>query len=335
MTFYRSILGPLGVRQAAWAALCAALMATACAEIEHASPADAEKLATLRAEREENEVLSRFQQKKKEKARAEGRDADALYDDAEPLRQSAEFQAIFAEIKKTLHDAKLKEYVTRPAATVQNCIALASGGSGPAEIDNCVLKTPTDEKINPVKLAVLMVLIVILGIAALFAYRSTRVRADTVALAAGKLGLKVEQGQQATVATGTYKDYAIKMESSPPEAGQGDRFMRVIVLSKVNPAAVVRFGPVAPPTGLDLPDLDAPEVDDGRIPEGYKLRLAAGFSAEELLSGDTGFQLRVFDPVDVRVHDGVCGVTCWQIPPTTDKVVEFIELALAAAKLYP
>ena len=322
----------LAVVMAAWSLIGFGMVG--CAEVQTASPQDAEKLAGLRSDREENEVLSRFQQAKKRKAIAEGKDADALYDDAEPLRKSAEFQAIFVEKKKAMHDAKIKEYLTKPASTVQACMAKAGEGHGADEIDNCIQFTPTPEELNPVKAAIIAVLVALLGIAVLFSYRSTRRRADTVAVAAKKLGLTVVQGQQSTVATGTYKDYSIKMESSPPEAGQGDRFMRVIVLSKINPAAVVRFGPVAPPTGLDLPDLEAPEVEDSRLPEGYKLRLSPGASAEELLSGDIGFQLRVFDPVDVRVHDGVCGVTCWQIPATTDKVVEFIDLTLGAANLY-
>jgi len=312
----------------------AALAAAGCAEVEPATTADAEKLANLRADLEQNEILSKFQQKKKEQARARGEDADALYDDAEPLKKSDEFQRLWAEKRKLIFEDRLTDYKKRPGRTIQSCIVLASTTGGAREVDTCVQHTQPDEKINPLKAAIIAVVVLIAGVAALTAYRSARRRIDTVAVAGKQLGLNVTQGDQNTTVTGKYKDQEIKIESSAPESGQGDRFMRVIVLSNINPKTVVRFGPLAPPTGLDLPDLDAPEVHDDRIPEGYKLRLSEGTSASELLSGETGFQLRQFDPVDVRVHDGVCGVTCWQIPATADKVIEFIDVSLAAAKLY-
>ena len=82
-------------------------------------------------------------------------------------------------------------------------------------------------------------------------------------------------------------------------------------------------------------DLHAPEVHDTRVPEGYKLRLSPGVNADAMLAGDVAFQLRDFDPVDVRVHDGMCGVTVWQVPQKPDRVLEFIELAVNCAKQYP
>lgn len=319
---------------AALAAVVGSSGLAACAKVEFAPQAEAEKLANLRADKEENEILGLYQQKKKEQARARGADADALYDDAEPLRKSEDFQRQWAEKRKLIYDEKVKDYVKRPSKTVAECIAKANAGGGPAEVDTCVKSTQADEKWDPVKTSGGAVLLLIAGIGALVAYRSARRRIDTIAGAAKKLGLVATQGDQMTVVTGKYKDQDIRIESSAPEAGLGDRFMRVIVQSNVGKDTVVRFGPLAPPTGLDLPDLDAPEVADSRVPEGYKLRLSEGAKAEELLTGDIGFQLRVFDPVDVRIHDGVCGVTCWQVPPTADKVIEFLDLALAVAKLY-
>lgn len=336
-------------RLAAIVSACLAVGGLAgCTEVELASPQDAEKLANLRADRAEPEVLSAYQQKLKEKALANGQDADALYDNVEPIREMPGFQSLFAEKRKSVFAAKSKEYAGKPANTIKVCIGVAEKAeaeaaakgdkhpktAGAAEVDNCIATTKTEEKVNPVKAAVIIVLCAIGAVIGLYSYRSTRRHADTVAMAAKTMGLQVQQGQQSTVVTGNYKDYEIKMESSPPEAGLGDRYMRVIVLSKVNAATVVRFGPVAPPTGLDLPDLDAPEVQDSRLREGYKLRLSPGASAEELLSGDIGFQLRAFDPVDVRVHDGVCGVTCWQIPEVPEKVVDFADLAINVARLY-
>lgn len=314
--------------------LAASVCTSGCAEVVPAAQAEAEKLANLRADKEEDAELSNMQQRKKAQARARGADADSLYDDAEPLRKSEEFQKVWVEKRKVVYERKVKDYIKRPGKTVAECIEKANGGAGPDVLDNCVSRTPPDESINPVKAAAIAVLSIIAGIAALMAFRSARRRIDTVAVASKNIGLTVVQGEQKTVASGKYKDQDVKIESSAPEMGQGDRFMRVIVQSNIGALVVVRFGPVAPPTGLDLPDLDAPEVADSRLPEGYKLRLSEGVKAEELLTGDIGFQLRVFDPVDVRIHDGVCGVTCWQVPATPDKVVEFIDLTLAVAKLY-
>jgi hypothetical protein len=175
----------------------------------------------------------------------------------------------------------------------------------------------------------------VVGIGVLVGLRSARLRIDPVVQAGQQLNLTVEQGQTHTVLAGEYQGVKVKVESSPPEAGQGDRFLRVVIVSKVDPQVLVRFGPLAPPSGLEMPDLHAPEIHDQRVPEGYKLRLSEGAKAEELLSGDVGFQLRNFDPVDVRVHDGVCGVTIWQVPPSGDRVKEFIDLAVTVAKLYP
>ncbi len=323
-------------------ALLAGLLAPAlqgCTEIQLATDPEANELADLRANLEEEAVLVQYQMKKKDQAKREGRDADALYDNAAPLRKEQGFLDNWQMAHKKVLEAKKSEYLKRAGKTIQRCTIKARDTNKPVraeDVDKCVQNPlSSDETIDPILTALLLVGIVLFGIGILVAYRSTRRRLDSVAQAAKKLGLVAVQTTQATEVTGSYKDLALRIEASPPEAGQDDRYLRVIVLSGVHPHTIVRFGPLAPPTGLDLPDLDAPEVHDPRLPEGYKLRLSKGASAEELLSGDLGFQSRLFDPIDIRVHDGRCAVTCWQVPSNPDKVVDFIELAMACAKLYP
>lgn len=314
--------------------LALALSAAGCTEVHIATVEQADKLANLRGDLEEENALVQYQSKKKEQAKRAGQDADALYDDAEPLRKTPEFQAILKDAKTKVAAVKKVDYAKRPAQTIDACIKVAQDAKRAEAVDECIERTPAPENYDPVKTSGMVVLSLALAVGALAALRSARRRIDPVVQAGQQLQLTVEQGQTHTVLTGTYQGSKISVESSPPEAGQGDRFLRVVVKSNVDPSVVVRFGPLAPPSGLDLPDLHAPEVHDQRVPEGYKLRLSEGAKAEELLSGDVGFQLRNFDPVDVRVHDGVCGVTCWQVPPTGERVKEFIDIAVTVAKLY-
>lgn len=306
-----------------------------CTEVHMATPEMAEKLAAARADLEEENALVQYQAKKKEQAKRAGQDADALYDDAEPLRKSPEFQAILKEAKAKVAAVKKVDYEKRPARTVEKCLIEAGKHPRAEEVDACIENSKAPEEYNLPKSAAVVVVAALIGIGVLMGLRSARRRIDPVAQAGQTLKLTVEQGQTHTVLAGEHQGVKIKVESSPPEAGQGDRFLRVVVISKVDPHVVVRFGPLAPPSGLEMPDLQAPEIHDQRIPEGYKLRLSDGAKAEELLSGDVGFQLRNYDPVDVRVHDGVCGVTIWQVPPSGDRVKEFIDLAVTVAKLYP
>lgn len=316
-------------------ALALVLGSAACTEVHVASPEMAEKLALARADLEEENALVQYQAKKKEQAKRAGQDADALYDDAEPLRKSPEFQAILKDAKSKVAAAKKADYEKRPARTVEKCLIESAKGGRAEAVDACIEKSQAPEEYNLAKSAAVVLIGAVVGIGVLVGLRSARRRIDPVVQAGQHLNLTVEQGQTHTVLAGEYQGVRVKVESSPPEAGQGDRFLRVVVVSKVNPQVLVRFGPLAPPSGLEMPDLHAPEMHDQRVPEGYKLRLSEGTKAEELLSGDVGFQLRNFDPVDVRVHDGVCGVTIWQVPPSGDRVKEFIDLAVTVAKLYP
>lgn len=317
------------------AAAALLLTGAACTEVHMASPEMAEKLAAARADLEEENALVQYQAKKKEQAKRAGQDADALYDDAEPLRKSPEFQAILKDAKAKVAAVKKADYEKRPARTVEKCLIESSKGARAEAVDACIENSKAPEEYDPIRSAAVVLVGAAAGVGVLVGLRSARRRIDPVAQAGQQLKLTVEQGQTHTVLVGEHQGARIRVESSPPEAGQGDRFLRVVVASNVDPAVLVRFGPLAPPSGLEMPDLHAPEIHDQRVPEGYKLRLSEGAKAEELLSGDVGFQLRNFDPVDVRVHDGVCGVTIWQVPPTGERVREFIDLAVTVAKLYP
>lgn len=309
------------------------LLLPACVKIETARPEDADQLAQLRADREEENVLVEYQKARKKEVEKKGQNPDDL-DDAAPLREEAGFKELRDKRKKEIYDSKLSKYKELSADVVAKCLEQAKAGASAGDIEQCEKSLP-GQKIDPVLAAGLAALALVLAAAVFAAYRLARRRIDPVAQAGQRLNLNVQQGEKETTVTGDYKGYALKIEASAPEVGQGDGFLRVMVMSKVDPHTLVRFGPLAPPTGLDLPDLNAPEVHDPRIPEGYKLRLSEGANADAMLAGDVAFQLRDYDPVDVRVHDAMCGVTCWQVPQSPDRVIEFIELALTCAKLYP
>jgi hypothetical protein len=314
----------------------AMLVATGCAEIKTAKPEDAEALATLRADREQDNVLVQYQEVRKKEVAAKGQNPDDL-DDAEPLRAEPRFKELWDKRKKDVYSGKLERYKELSADVVAGCLAKAQASASADDIDRCVTSTPA-ATIDPLKAGLLGLGVVGLAVVLFALFRTARRRIDPVAQAGQKANLAVTQGAQKTELTGDYKGYMLRVESSPPEAGQGDTFLRVLVLSKVEPHTLVRFGPLAPPTGLDLPDLNAPEVNDARVPEGYKLRLSPGTSADAMLAGDLGFQLSAYyasDAIDVRVHDGICGVTIWTVPQDPDKVIEFMDLALGCAKLYP
>lgn len=304
-----------------------------CAEIVKTAPEDANKLAELRADLEQDAALIEYQKVRKKEVAKEGKDPDSL-DNAEPLRAEPRFAERWRQQRQAKFEASKESYKALSADIVNKCTMSARNGASAGDIDTCVRGTP-QPVYDPLKTVGIGALVLVLGVAGVGLYRSARRRIDPVVQASQKLGLAPIQSATTTTLTGEYKGFAVKIEASAPEVGQGDGFLRAIVLSKVDPHTVVRFGPLAPPTGLDLPDLDAPEVHDGRLPEGYKLRLSAGADAEALLSGDVGFQLRAFDPVDVRIHDGMVGLTCWQVPGNVEKVIEFVDIAISVAKLYP
>ncbi len=315
-------------------ALALIAFASACADIEPTSPEAAGKLAELRANLERGKVLEAYQQARKREAERNGLNSD-IYDDVRPLEQEQKFKDIWEKTHKRKLEESIKAYNKLSKDVVDKCTISAQAQAKAGDfIDACVTHAP-EPKYNPLSIVAFCAIVLVAGVGAGAAYRMTRRRIDPVAQAGQKLQLAVVQSAQQTLLSGEYKGFAIKVEASAPEAGEGDSYLRAIILSKVDTKTVVRFGPLAPPTGLDLPDLDAPEVSDPRVPEGSKLRLSEGSSAEALLSGDVGFQLRAFDPVDVRVHDGMAGVTCWIVPSNPDKVIEFIEIAVAVGQLYP
>jgi hypothetical protein len=317
----------------------AALLAiAACAEIQECREVDAcakgssIQLATMRADFGEDEYLVDYQRKRKSRAAFNGENPDK-YDDAAPLRMEPAYDEGW-KAKKAEYLARYSEqYQGLAASVVEACLARANRGAQAPEIDDCLKRVP-DSHMDPVKAGLVAGGAVLLLVAAFALFRLFRRRIDPVAQAATRLGLVAQQRTNATALSGEYKGHKLQIEANAPEAGEGDRYLRVTVMSNVDPNLMVRFGPVAPPTGLDLPDLDAPEIHDGRIPEGYKLRLSEGASAEELLSGDLGFQLREYDPVDVRIFEGQAHVTTWFAINTAEKVVEIVDLAIAVSDKY-
>jgi len=306
---------------------------SACAEIKPASTEEATKLTELRADLEREHALVAYQKKRKDEAAAKGEDPDK-YDDAAALAREPRFADWWRQWRSMWFEQNKETDRRLSADIVHKCLAVATTNKKAEDVNACIKETP-EAVYDPMMIVGIAALVLALGGVGVALYRSARRRIDPVAQAGRKLGLAALQSATTTTLTGDHKGFALKVEASAPEVGQGDGFVRVLVLTKVDSRKVVRFGPLAPPTGLDLPDLDAPEVQDARLPEGYKLRLSPGADAEALLSGDIGFQLRAFDPADVRVHDGMAGLTCWQVPASPDKVVEFIDLAVAIAKLYP
>lgn len=313
----------------ALAALALIGLSVGCAEIVPASPEQIEALAQKRAEMDEPAALVAYQKQRKAEVVREGGDPDSL-DDAAPLKLEERWKGFQVKHREITLKKAQEEYKGLAANVVGKCMIEAQDADA---LDKCVKQVP-EATYDPVKVMAGGVAAVIAAIALLFAFRFVRKRTDPVAQAGEKLRLAVQTSQKNTVCTGEHGGFSLKIETSAPEVGEGDRFIRVLILSKIAPNVVVRFGPLAPPTGLDLPDLDAPEVPDRRLPEGYKLRLSPGASVDDLLQGDLGFQLSSYDPIDVRVHDGICGVTCWQVPQTPEKVIEFIEMAVGVAKLY-
>ena len=306
-----------------------ASLAGGCAEIVPATPDQINALAEKRADMDEPAALVEYQKQRKKEVQAQGIDPDTL-DDAAPLKLEDRWQTFKAKHRTITLQKAQEEYKSLAANVASKCAFEAKDADA---LDKCVKQVP-EATYDPIKVMAGAVAALVGAVALLLAFRFVRKRTDPVAQAGEKLRLAVQTSQKNTVCTGEHAGYSIKIETSAPEVGEGDRFIRVLILSKIAPNVVVRFGPLAPPTGLDLPDLDAPEIPDRRLPEGYKLRLSPGASVDDLLQGDLGFQLSSYDPIDVRVHDGICGVTCWQVPQSTEKVIEFIDMAMGVARLY-
>lgn len=305
-----------------------------CAEIEKVSVGEAHVLAELRSAMQEDQFAVAYQKKRKKEIMSEG--GNPLWaDDISRLRAEPRYSKLWDKVR----DVKEQEYATKyeslSADIVRTCTKLAKlPGTDWHEIDKCIKETP-QAKYDPLKAAGVTLGVVVLLFIALGVYKTGRKQIDPVALAGGKLGMKATQEREQTVMQGTYKGREIKIDASPPEAGEGSKWLQVRIMSGVNADAVVVYGPLAPPHGLQLPDIEMPELEDPRLPEGYRLQLNDGASAEDLLSGDVGFQIREFDPVDVRVHDGIVAVSTWFLFTQPDQVVEFVDLAVNIAECYP
>ncbi len=323
----------VGRRATGIALMALALMGGACAEIEIADQESAARLADRRTELEEVNVLVAYQKKRKEEAVSAGEHPDK-YDDATLLREEDRFKRIWKKQREIAFTKFFERCQKLSKDVVNRCNIVASNENvGAWQIDKCLEERP-EAHYDPIRVAVVSLLVLLFAVAAWMLYRQTRRNIDPVAKAGPRLQMKATQGARSTVLEGSYKGHRLRIESAAPEADGGDKYVRVQVLDGIPASLVVRFGPVAPPTGLDLPDLDAPEISDARVPEGYKLRLSDGASAEELLGGDVGFQLREFDPIDVRIHDGHMTVTTWFIMAEPDQVVELVDLVVASAETY-
>jgi hypothetical protein len=313
--------------------LVAALGSAGCAEIAPASVEASARLADRRTELEVTNVLVEYQKKRKTEAQANGENPDK-YDDASLLRGEERFERIWKQQRELEFKRFYDRYLKLSGDIVNKCNIVANHADVLAwQIDECSAKLP-EAQYDPLRTAGVTFAVFLVMLAGIGLYRQGRRSLDPVALAAPKLGMQAVQGRRSTVLTGSYKGYKLRIESAAPEAGGGDKYVRIDVLDQISPDAIVRFGPVAPPTGLSMPDLAAPEVDDVRIPMGYKLRLSEGAAAEELLSGDVGFQIREFDPVDVRVHDGILTVTTWFTISDAAQAVELVDLSIAVADTY-
>ncbi len=309
------------------------VMTTGCAEIEETSHEHAEELAYIRADMEYIAVLVQYQKSRKTEAVQKGEHPDK-YDDALALQAEKRFERLWEATRHGLIDKFEHHYQHVSEDTLLECLAMAKKENTRSyEVDRCTDKKPT-AKYDPLKTTGVAGGILLLIAFLIILYRSGRRRLDPVAVASKRLGMTVEQGRDSTTLTGSYKGQELRIESSSPETGRGDKYIRVSVLSNVDAGVVVGFGPVAPPTGLELPELKASDMSDNRLPVGYSLRLSEGASAEELLTGDLGFQLREFDPVDVRVHDGMCVITTWFLVADSVQVMEFVELCLSVADVY-
>jgi len=314
----------------------AALVATwsvGCAEIEKASVDDAHKLAELRAEMEEDKFAVEYQQMRKKEIIADGGHPDSA-DDITKLKAEKRYHKRWDHTRDVKEQGFAHQYESLSADVVRSCITKAQAGVGWHEIDKCVTQTP-QARYDPVKAAGVTLGIIVLLFIALGVYKTGRKQIDPVALSASKLGMKATQEREQTTMAGTYKNRQIKLEASAPEAGEGSKWLQVQITSNVNADAIVVYGPLAPPHGLQLPDMEIPEVGDPRLPSGYRLQLSEGASAEDLLSGDVGFQIREFDPVDVRVHDGMVAVSTWFLFTQPEQVVEFVDLAISISECYP
>lgn len=313
--------------------LATSLVSFGCAEIERVSTKDAHSLAELRAKAEEDKFAVEYQKKRKREITAEG--GNPLWaDDIAKLKSEPRYSKSWDHNRDIREEGFGHKYELLSADVVRGCIAEARAGAGWHEIDKCVAKVP-QAQYDPFKAAAVGVLAIILGFVGLLVYRTSRKRIDPVALAGNKLGMKATQERERTIMSGTYKGRTIAIEASAPEAGEGSKWLQVVVSDNIRAGATVVYGPLAPPHGLQLPDMPIEDANDPRLPQGYRLQLSAEASAEDLLSGDVGFQIREFDPVDVRVHDGTLAVSTWFLFTQADQVVEFVDLTVAIAECYP
>jgi hypothetical protein len=329
----RASAGSLPAALLAASFLVTGLMSVGCAEIEKVSVDDAHSLAEARAAADEDKFAVEYQKKRKKEIVNEG--GNPLWaDDIAKLKKEKRYHNLWDKQRDVREQKFAHLFESLAADIVRGCLAEAKAGAGWHEIDKCVAKIP-QAKYDPLKAAGVGFLAIMLIGVGLLVYKTSRKQIDPVALAASKLGIKATQERERTIMNGTYNGRQISIEASAPEAGEGSKWLQVTVHDNINDGATVVYGPLAPPHGLQLPDMQIEDADDPRLPQGYRLQLSDGASAEDLLSGDVGFQIREFDPVDVRVHDGILAASTWFLFTQPDQVVEFVDLSIAIAECYP
>ena len=87
-------------------AIGALILASGCAEIRSAKPEEAEALAALRADREQDNVLVEYQKVRKKEVEAKGANPDDL-DNAAPLKEESRFKELWEKRKKEVYDGDL------------------------------------------------------------------------------------------------------------------------------------------------------------------------------------------------------------------------------------
>ena len=157
-----------------------------CAEIEKASPEEAKELADLRSELDKTRELERYTEELKAKLRAANQDPDSIdnYANPEEGRKAREaepaFQNKWQPLLKQRQATRAKDYAKLAAPVVRACIAEAKAGKTASEVDQCIGRTPP-AKIDPMKVAGVAVLVVVLGAVIVVGYRATRRNLDPVA----------------------------------------------------------------------------------------------------------------------------------------------------------
>jgi len=306
----------------------------ACHEIARPSPEDAAKAALVRTDEERAVFLAEYQKGKQERARKYGEDPNR-FEDADALAATPEFEAAWRLEKPERHQKFHARYQSASADQVK-CVIQAAKAEEPSQVrtkmEDCTNRPPKEE-LNVVTTAGLLALLAGLMILGVALFRSVERKNDPVQQACKRLGFAYAQSPGGRVMEGDHKGRNLRIEASPPE--EADTHISIVVRTGLDPNVQARLGPVAPPTGVELVDIDAPAVEDDRIPEGYMLALSAGLAPDSLLDPTTRFHIESFDPLDIRVRDGQLCLSRWDISDDPAQIVTLADFAVNLANQFP